>query len=144
MKKFKFNFKLTAFVVGLFISFLLIFLGGKFDICRSFGLICLGASMIGYIYIYDDSVKKTLKKLDRRVDKLENNSQPNFREDDCEEQVEEDDEFSVEDLTKEEKEYVLMELHAKRNKITKSKKKVKVLFILSGALLIIAGFMLFV
>lgn len=143
MKKFKFNFKLTLFLVGLFVSFLLIFLSGKFEVCRPIGLICLGVSFILYIYFYSDSVKNTLKRIQSKITKLENGEDASFQ-DDNEDEVEEDEQESIEDLTQEEKEYMLMQLHLKKSKIAKSNKKIKFLFALSGGLLIVGGFLLFI
>ena len=143
MKKFKFNFKLTLFLVGLFISFLLIFLSGKFEICCSIGLICLGISLILYIYFYSDSVNKALKRIQRKITKLEDGDTESFQED-YEDELEEDEQEDIEDLTQEEIEYMLMQLHLKKKKITKSNKKIKILFALSGGALVIAGFLLFI
>ena len=143
MKKFKFNFKRTLFLVGLFVSFLLIFLSGKFEVCRPIGLICLGVSFILYIYFYSDSVKNTLKRIQSKITKLENCEDASFQ-DNNEDEVEEDEQESIEDLTQEEKEYMLMQLHLKKSKIAKSNKKIKFLFALSGGLLIVGGFLLFI
>ena len=143
MKKFKFNFKLTLFLVGLFISFLLIFLSGKFEICCPIGLICLGISFILYIYFYADSVNKALKRIQRKITKLEDGDTESFQED-YEDELEEDEQEDIEDLTQEEIEYMLMQLHLKKKKITKSNKKIKILFALSGGALVIAGFLLFI
>lgn len=144
MKKFKFNFKLTLFLVGLFISFLLIFLSGKFEVCRPIGLICLGVSFILYIYFYSDNVSKTLKRIQREITKLEDGEDESFQEDYEEDDLNENEQELMEDLTQEEKEYMLMQLYLKKKKITKSNKKIKFLFILSGGLLIVAGFLLFI
>ena len=143
MKKFKLNFKLTLYLVGLFVGFLLIFLGGKFDVCRSLGMISLGISMGLYIFFYTDIVKKNINKIDSAIEQVESGFFP------IEDEIKSDDDEETE-IVKEKiedetvKTYMLEQLNAKRKKIIKNDKKVKLLFAVSGLFLVIAGFLLFI
>ena len=152
MRKFKFNYKLTAFLVGLFISFLLIFLGGKFEICRPFGVMCLGLSLLCYPYYHSDNVKKTMQKLEKRVDQIQGTDEPDFEEnvEDLEDEKlkkerleEEEFKEELQNLTQDEKEFMVLQLKYRQKYLTKNWKKIRALFIISGVVLIIAGIMLF-
>ena len=75
---------------------------------------------------------------------MDDGEDESFQEDYEEDDLNENEQELMEDLTQEEKEYMLMQLHLKKKKIIKSNKKIKFLFILSGGLLIVAGFLLFI
>ena len=151
MKKFKVNYKLTLYLVGLFISFLLIFLSGKFEICRSFGLICLGFSTILYLYFFSDRMKKAVLELTRKLEFVKTGVKPDLDDDDKpldeSEEENEDSEFNEEEinnLTKEEKDFMVAQLVVKRAKLIKNDRRTKILFCIVGSIFIIVGFLLFI
>lgn len=70
MKK-KFDFKLTAILVSLFIGFLLIILGNKNKYCLSFGFIMLGVSIILYSVDKRNRLKKLIIEYDEAMSDIE-------------------------------------------------------------------------
>lgn len=70
MKK-KFNFKLTAFLVSLFVSLLLLVLGNKNAYCLSLGLILLGLSLGIYAYSKVQSINFAIKELEMELQEVD-------------------------------------------------------------------------
>ena len=90
-----------------------------------------------YLYYYIDTVNKSLKELNRKIEYVENGFYP------IENVVDEesiDNEEELEKLNKEEQEYMSLELLLKRNTIVKNDKKIKFLFSLCGLAFVICGF----
>ena len=114
----KFNFKLTAFLVSLFIGLLLLILGSKSTICFSFGFVVIGFSL-GIFVPY--SHEKTQKFLIEVNEKLEQTS---------------DDK----EMTEEDRLYVLAQLGLQQKRLYKQQKRINLLFSVTGVVLIIVGF----
>ena len=70
MKK-KFNLKLTAFLVSLFISLMIIILGNKNPYCLSFGFVFMSVSMVLYVLYNNEKTTKTILELDNAIDELD-------------------------------------------------------------------------
>ena len=90
-----------------------------------------------YLYYYIDTVNKSLKGLNRKIEYVENGFYP------IENVVDEesiDNEEKLEKLNKEEQEYMSLELLLKRNTIVKNDKKIKFLFSLCGLAFVVCGF----
>lgn len=89
-----------------------------------------------YLYYYIDTVNKSLKELNRKIEYVENGFYP------IENVVDEEsiDNEELEKLNKEEQEYMSLELLLKRNTIVKNDKKIKFLFSLCGLAFVICGF----
>lgn len=124
--KFKFNLKLTSFLVSLFLSLLLVILGSKNEYCLSFGFMLMGVSLILFVVYNNDKTKKALSELEQDIDEL-NNEIESFQSD-------EDDEI-VEEST-----YVLKQMYLRQSKIKKNAKKSIVTFTICGFALILLGF----
>ena len=69
MKK-KFDFKLTAFLVSLFIGLLIVILGNKNDYWLSFGFIVLGLSMGIYVMFKSTEINDAIKELEDQLEEL--------------------------------------------------------------------------
>ena len=124
--KFKFNLKLTAFMVSLFLSLLLVVLGGKNKYCLSFGFILMGISLILFVFYNNEKTENEIVKIEEDIEQIEESY----------EQLE-DDELEGED--EEEISYALNQLYARKKKLVKHKKKSMVVFNLCGFSLIILG-----
>ncbi len=127
MKKFKINFKLTTFLVSLFLSLLLVILGSKNNYCLSFGFILMGISLLLFVLYNNEKLQKQLQDINETIDEV----------DQLEDESSNHDEFSQEE---EERLYVLKELYIAQKKINKKQKKSKILFNICGVALIILGF----
>ena len=112
MKK-KFNFKLTIFLVSLFVSLIIIILGNKNKYCLYFGIILLGLSLGLFMYYFNDQIDKNIMEIEEEIEKIDGQS--------------EDDGFMLQDL------------YTVKNKLTKKKKSVKVTFSLCSILLVVLG-----
>ena len=118
MKKFKFNFKLTAFLVSLFLSLLLLVLGGKNKYCLSFGFMALGVSLELFFWYNNEKMQNDLTEINNEIDEIE----------------------VMEDINDEEKAYVLQQLFIIKKKIEKKKRSSNIAFSICGGALIIVGF----
>lgn len=124
--KFKFNFKLTIFLVSLFVGLLLLILGNANKYCLSFGFIVSGLSLELFVWYYLEKLEQYSNDINTQIDEIEA------------EEIEFDDE-ELEELKEEETVYALKQLYIAQKKIKKKKRSVKILFTLCGALLAIIG-----
>ena len=115
--KFKFNFKLTIFLVGLFIGLLLIVLGSKSEYCLSFGFIILGLSMPFYAQYNTEKTTKSLEEISTTLEEV----------DGCEE------------LSPEDEAYISKELYNTQKKLIKKKKQVIIMFYCFALLMFVLG-----
>lgn len=113
--KFKFNFKLTIFLVSLFIALMLIVLGRGNKFCQSFGLIFIGVALFIFAWYFNDVIYKSLVEVDKQIKDLEK-----------------DDE-----LSEEETQYAYKQLYARQGLLYKKKKSVAILFSLTGGFIIV-------
>lgn len=118
MKKFKFNFKLTAFLVSLFLSLLLMILGSENKYCLSFGFMVLGASLELFLWYNSEKMQNYLNELNQEIDEVE----------------------TTEELSDEDKAYILQQLYVAKKKIEKKSRSSNIAFAICGGVLIIAGF----
>ena len=109
MKK-KFDFKLTAILVSLFIGFLLLVLGNKNKYCLSFGFIVLGISVVLYGLNKRNQLKNLIAKYDTALDEESENAA------------------------------LIIELAKQRNKLTRQKNFTCSMICFFGILLVIGGF----
>lgn len=123
--KIKFNLKLTAFLVSLFISLLLVILGSKNKYCLSFGFILMGVSLYAFIWYMNEKIENELNELNDMIDELESET---F------------DELEETDQELEERTYVLQQFYARQKQLTKKKRSVKLVFGVCGVALVILGF----
>ena len=121
--KFKFDFKLTAFLVSLFLSLIVLILGNKNDYCLSFGFILLGISAVLFVFYTNSKTQQDIQEIDKEIEKYD----------------EEYDLFEESDELIEERAYVMQQLYLSQNKLMKRKRKVSITFYLCAALLIILG-----
>ena len=115
--KFKFNLKLTAFLVSLFISLLLVILGSNNKYCLSFGFILMGVSLAMFIWYNNEKVSKELTKVNAEIDELEID----------------------EELNDEERVYILQQLYIRQKKLSKKKKSTLILFSICGCAIVVLG-----
>ena len=120
--KFKFNFKLTAFLVSLFISLIIVILGNKNQYCLSFGFMLMGVSLSLFVLYNNEKTYITIDEIDAQLDEVDL------------EMAEVDDELAQEEYA-----YVVKQLYLRRVKLLKRKKKVALTFYLCSALLVILG-----
>ena len=71
MKKNKFNLKLTAFLVSLFLSLLLVILGGKNKYCLAFGFIMMGISLELFILYSNEKMQIELSQINEDIDEVD-------------------------------------------------------------------------
>lgn len=121
--KFKFNFKLTAFLVSLFLSLIILILGNKNQYCLCFGFILLGLSAALFVYYNNDKTTQTIEEINKEVDELD----------------EEFAQFEDNEEIQEERAYALQQLYLRQNRLMKRKRKVSVTFYLCAGLLILLG-----
>lgn len=119
--KIKFNLKLTAFLVSLFLGLLLVILGSKNSYCLSFGLMVLGLSLEVFIWYNNERIAKAISDIDAEIDQINS--------------VEVEDEE-----LEEERVYILQQFVLQQKKLIKKKKSIYVVFGLCGFVLIILGF----
>ena len=117
----KFNFKLTIFLVSLFLGLLLTILGSKNSYCLSFGLIVLGISLALFVWYNDEQTTKSLSELEQEIDEITSVDI-------------EDEELEKERI------YILGRLLIAQKKLIKKKKSVLITFSLCGFALIVLGF----
>ena len=123
--KFQFNLKLTAFLVSLFISLIMIILGNKNQYCLSFGFIALGLSLFLFVLYNDEKVAKTVVDLDNEIEDFASTLEDNAT----------DNAFDEVD----ESAYALKQQYLRRKKIVKHAKKVKITFYLCAILFVVLG-----
>jgi len=116
--KFKFNLKLTLFLVSLFVSLILVILGSKNNYCLSFGFIIMGASLFLFVWYSNENITKSLEEVEQQLDEVDAN----------------------EELDEEEQAYILKQLYLRQRNLEKKKKQFAVTFYLGGAVFIILGF----
>ena len=121
--KFKFNFKLTAFLVSLFLSLIVLILGNKNQYYLSFGFVLLGISAILFVFYTNEKTQQAIEEVDREIEKYD----------------EEFDEFEETEELLDERAYVMQQLYLSQNKLMKRKRKVTITFYLCAALLILLG-----
>ncbi len=119
MKKITFNFKLTVFLVSLFVALLLIILGGKNNVCLCFGFIVLGLSLGAFSWCLTEKTQKVLMEIDEQIAEIGLN---------------ESQDENVKD-------FMIMELSDEQKKIKKRNKRTWILFTLTGALIALLGFL---
>ena len=133
--KFKFNFKLTAFLVSLFIGLLLVILGSYNKYCLSFGFIILGCSVELFIRFQNEKITTSLFELEQQIDELE---QEYDEESGYDEENDYDDEIEKENLMNEQV-YVLQQLYARQKKLIKQRRSTNISFRICAILLICLG-----
>jgi len=114
----KFNLKLTAFLVSFFIGLLLLILGNKSNVCLSFGFVVMGAAFELFITYSHDRTQTMLVEVNEKI----------------EETIDDDE------LTEEDRMYVLSQLGLQQKRLNKQQKRINLLFSITGVVLIIAGF----
>ncbi len=106
----KFDLKLTAFLVSLFIGLLLIILGSYYSYCLSFGLIITGVSLGIYAVYRTAKINEILQEIEEEISDI-----------------------PVEDS------YTLKELIKLKSKYKKQRRSVSIVFYLTAVLLIVLG-----
>ena len=135
MKKFKFNLKLTAFLVSLFIGLLLVILGSKNKYCFSFGFIVIGISLIVLIGYNNEKIQNTITEI---ADELDEIDYFELKKEDSDE-IDEDYEEKFDMEKEQEKAYVVRELTIAQSKLKKRKRRSAVLFAMCSLGLIFLG-----
>lgn len=115
MKKFKINFKLTAFLVSLFLSLIIVILGNKFKVCLCIGFILLGISLALFVLFNDERTTKIVQELTEEIDKISQ------------------DETMEEDT----KMFMKGQLYLTINKLNKRKSKTRIIFYSCSVALVI-------
>ncbi len=118
MKKLKINFKLTAFLVSLFIGLLLVILGSKNEYCLSFGFIITGFSIELFLWYINENTENEINQINKEIDEID----------------------VADDIGEEEKAYILKQLYIRQKKLIKKKSYSKFSFSICGVLLVILGF----
>ena len=115
--KFKFNFKLTIFLVGLFVGLLLIILGSNNNYCLSFGFLVMGLSFPAYVLYNKEKTGNAMEEISKSLLEVE----------DCEE------------LSPEEEAYITKELYNTQKNLNKKNKRVTIMFYCFAFLLFVLG-----
>ena len=116
--KFKFNLKLTTFLVSLFIGLLLIILGSGNKYCLSFGFIVIGLSLPVFVWYNNEKTRKEYDELSKLIEEIEQD-------------------LDVED---QEQMFALSQVYVARKKVERNKHKSVILFYSCGIMLLILGF----
>ena len=111
--KFKFNLKLTAFLVSLFIGLLLLILGNKNIFCLSFGLIIVGLSFVVFVLYFNSKAKETYAEIEKQIEDIDN----------AEEELEEDED-------NDELFYYKNDLYTQKRKLLKKQKSLNIILYL--------------
>ncbi len=117
MKK-NFNIKLTAFLVSLFVSLLIVILGNKNQYCLGFGFMLMALSVVLYVLYNDEKTAQICTEIDERISEIENDDS----------------------MPEAERDYAMQELFLGQIKLTKRKKKITVIFYSFAIMLFILGF----
>ncbi len=105
--------------MSLFASLSLIIWGSKNKYCLSFGFMLLGFFVVLFGFVLVDKFKKDLIDINQYINDID---------------IDIDEEIS-----EEEKVYVLQQLYITQNKITKKQKKSKILFMVCGICFVLLG-----
>ena len=114
----KFNLKLTAFLVSFFIGLLLLILGSKSKVCFSFGFVLIGSALMFFVLYSHERTQKMLIEVSEKLEQA----------------------YDDKELPEEERLYVLAELGLQQKRLNKQQKRINLLFSITGAVLIVAGF----
>lgn len=117
MKK-NFNFKLTIFLVGLFVSLIVLILGNKNSYCLSFGFVLLGVTVALYVWYNNEKMDNAISEINQQIDEINEEA----------------------DIEEEEHAYIVRQLLISQNNLIKKKKKVAIVFYTCGILLALLGF----
>lgn len=120
--KYKFNIKLTAFLVSLFLGLLLLILGSKNSYCLSFGALILAASFVLYVFYNNEKIDANIRNIEDSIDEVS----------------------AAEDIEIEDLGYILKELKNSKNMLLRRKKRVIILFYFCAILLVIVAFANFI
>lgn len=115
--KSKFNLKLTAFMVSLFISLLLVIVGSKNKYCLSFGFVLMGVALIFLACYMREKISNELKMVNEQIDEI-----------DLDEEIE-----------LENKVYIEQQLYVRQKQLAKKHKSSLILFSISAFCLILLG-----
>lgn len=115
MKKFNLNIKLTAFLVSLFVSLIIVILGNGSKVCLCIGFILLGISLALFVLFNDERTNKIVQELTEEIDRI---SQDETMEEDA-------------------KIFMKGQLYLTINKLNKRKRKTQIVFYSCGVALII-------
>ena len=116
--KFKFNLKLTAFLVSLFIGLLLIILGSNIKLCFSFGFVAIGVSLFFFVVYFQERTQRMLIEVNEKLEQT----------------------YDDKELAEEDRLYVLAQLGLQQKYLNKQQKRINLLFSITGVVLIIVGF----
>lgn len=122
--KFKFNLKLTAFLVSLFIGLLLLILGNKNIFCLSFGLIIVGLSFVVFVLYFNSKAKETYAEIEKQIEDIDN------AEEELEEYEDNDELF-----------YYKNDLYTQKRKLLKKQKSLNIILYLGALAFVVVGFM---
>ena len=122
--KFKFNLKLTVFLVSLFIGLLLLILGNKNIYCLSFGLIIVGLSFVVFVLYFNSKAKETYAEIEKQIEDIDN----------AEEELEEDED-------NDELFYYKNDLYTQKRKLLKKQKSLNIILYLGALAFVVVGFM---
>ena len=115
MKNIKFNFKLTVFLVSLFLGLGLVILGGKFKICLSFGFLVISASLVLYLWYDKEKSEHALIQIGEKIN-----------------------DYSVdEEMDEDERMYVIGELAKQQKSLGKRTKRLNFLFSVTALVLFV-------
>ena len=114
----KFNLKLTAFLVSLFIGLLLVILGNNNKICFSFGFVVIGISLFFFVIYFKEKTQKTLIEVNEKLEQT----------------------YDDKELDEEDRLYILAQLGLQQKHLNKQQKRTNLLFSITAVVLIIAGF----
>jgi hypothetical protein len=124
--KFKFNLKLTIFLVSLFVSLLLLILGGANKFCLSFGLMALGGAMFAFLWYNMEKIQNALIETNEKINEFD--------------EIEEVDTGEVSEVEIEERVYVEKALYSHQKFLNKKKRSLAIMFGMCGFALIVFGF----
>lgn len=113
--KFKLNFKLTSFLVSLFIGILLTILGNKSKYCLSFGFIIIGLSLVVFVLYVKEKMNDLIAKNEEKLTEFD------------------DEELDDETV------FIKKELYMQQHHLNKKKKSVNLVFCACATLLIVVG-----
>ena len=103
--------------MSLFLSVLLILLGGKNKYCLSFGIVFLGIAIVLFSLYASEKQRNALIELNKTIDEVDID----------------------EELDEEEKVYILQQLYIRQKKLTKQEKRMKIVSVLFGFAVIVLG-----
>lgn len=122
--KFKFNLKLTAFLVSLFVGLVLVILGSFNKYCLSFGFLILGVSLECFVWYQNEKTSNAIIETKQQIDEFEQYFDE--QDEDCE-------------ISDEEQVFVLQQLYQREKKLVKQKRSVNITFRICSVLIIFLG-----